>query len=128
VENHDVPRRGRAPSELAEDRGERLARIASPGRLRRDVARPAERIVHLLEAELADVAGRGRLGHAAAFGGERVDQLELRPDPLSRHEAQHEPLAFCLAEPARLLHRPSIKIQVCHDGRPATLWTACCES
>jgi len=40
-------------------------------------------VVRLLETKLADVARDGRLRDHAAGVGKRVQQLELRADPLS---------------------------------------------
>ena len=85
-------------------------RADSAGQL---VARAAERVVDLLEPELADVTRDRRLRDPAAGGGERLRQLELRPDPLARDDPGEQPLPLRLSEG---LHAPSIDMQTFCDG------------
>src|SRR6266540_3618977 len=127
LENDDVPCRRRAASELVENRRERLARIRAPRALRRNVARTSERVADLLQAELADVARDGRLSHPTPLAGERVEQLELRRDPLPGDEARDQPLALGLPEVASLLHSVRLVIQVLHPRATETSG-ACCGS
>ena len=103
VDDDDVLRRGRTAAELRQQRPQRLARV-EPGSARGGVALPAERVRLLLEPELPDVARNGRLRDAAARGGERVEQLLLRPELPAPNEAQHELLAVDLREAALGVH------------------------
>jgi hypothetical protein len=64
--------------------------------------------VRLLEPELADIARDRGLRHDAAGLSKRVEQLELRANPLTHHDALDQALAFALAQ----LHTKSISIQV----------------
>ena len=94
-------------AELAEHAAERVPRIRPPG-LREHVARPAERVVRLLEPELPEVARDGRLRDAAARVGERGEELELRADPLAGDDARDQPLALRFPEHALALHTPAL--------------------
>src|SRR5437763_2551960 len=112
LQDDDVVGRGRSPSELRQDRGQRLARIDPPTSLGECVAGTAERVVRLLEPELADVARDRRLSYDAARGLERREQLELGADPAARDDASDQSLPLRLAERCRLrLHRARIVIQ-----------------
>src|SRR5205823_13502604 len=73
------------------------------------VARPAERVVRLLQPELADVSRDGGLCDPATCGRECLDQLVLRADPLALDDAGDQPLTPALVErPALILHTASI--------------------
>src|SRR5438093_10236850 len=108
LDDDDVARRGYLPPELPEDGTERVVRVRPTHVVRNDVARPAELVPGLLHAELANVPRDRRLRHAAARASERVEELELRPDPFARDHALDQPLAVRLRERPGLLHRPSI--------------------
>ena|SRR5947209_13132464 len=103
-EDDEVLGGGGAARELAEHAGERLVRVHPPGPVRCDVARASERILALLEPELADVARDRRLRNPAAGARKRVPQLELRSDPLASDEAADQPLAVPLPELSLELH------------------------
>ena len=108
LEDDDVPGCRHAATELAQDRPQRLLRIGAARVPRRVVPGPTERVVRLLEAELADVSRHRRLRHDAARVGKRVDQLELRSDPLPRDDALDQTMPFGLAQRSRSLHNGSI--------------------
>jgi len=65
-------------------------------------------IVCLFESKLPDVARDRRLRDDAAGVGKRVEQLELRADPLTRDDALDQPLPLGLPQ----LHNVSIRMQV----------------
>src|SRR5579884_1803425 len=123
LDDDDVLRGRGAPAELSQDGGQRLLRVlaAAPALRWQVVTRAAESVVRLLEAELADVARDGRLRHRAAGGGERGEELVLRPDPLARDDAADQTLSLGFREHARALHSPSIVIRPTRQvggGRP----------
>jgi hypothetical protein len=60
--------------------------------MREHVARTAQGIVGLLQPELSDVPRDGRLRDDTAGAGERVQELELRPDPLPGDDAFDQPM------------------------------------
>ena len=114
VERRRCSARSRAAAELREHCA---SAACGSGRRRSDsagsdVARASERVVRLLEPELADVARDRRLRHRAAGGGERGCELELRADALARDDSGEQPLPLRLAEgPAVRLHGPSIDMR-----------------
>ena len=62
----------------------------------------------LLQPELADVPRDGRLRDDTAGAGERVQELELRANPLPGDDAFDQPMPLGLAQ----LHISSIRMQV----------------
>jgi hypothetical protein len=64
--------------------------------------------MRLLETQLANVAGDRGLRDDTSGIGERVEQLELRPDSLAGDEALDQPLPLDLTQ----LHKTSIRMQV----------------
>ena len=62
----------------------------------------------LLQPELSDVSRHGRLRDHAAGAGERVQELELRANPLPGDDAFDQPMPLGLAQ----LHISSIRMQV----------------
>jgi len=105
VDDDDVLRGRRLTGELGEDATEPVARIR-PAYVGQDVAWASERVVTLLETELAEVARHRRLRHATPGLRECVSQLELRADALARHDAPDQALSLELPE-RELLVRPS---------------------
>ncbi len=102
MDDDDVLRGLYAAAELREHTCERVPGIGASHGLWRDVARPAEHVVRLVEAELADVAGDRRLGHAAAGPGQRVEELVLCPHPPARDDARNQLLTLVFLERTRL--------------------------
>jgi hypothetical protein len=96
--DHDQVRGGgHTPPELLEDRHERGGRIGAPAAGERE-ARAPELVVHLIDAELAQVARERRLGDCAAGGGERLAQLELCADTASPDHALDQALTLLLLQ------------------------------
>ena len=90
---------GHHPSpELRQDAGESVPRICAPYRLRSNVARAAENVVRLLQAELANVAGDRRLRHLTTRPQQRRQQLVLGADAAARDDARDQSLPLVLAE------------------------------
>jgi hypothetical protein len=88
--------------------------------LRRDIARAAEYVVRLVEAELADVSRDRRLRHSAPGAGQRVQELVLRPDASPRDDARNQPLALLLLERTGLsLHTERINMRPFRVSRPS---------
>lgn len=105
LHDDDVARGGYAPAELSENAVEQLARVEAPDAVRDDVARSAQRVVRLLEAQFTDVARDRRLSDGAARICERREQLELRADPFSRDDAFDQPLPLTLRQRPTVLHK-----------------------
>src|SRR6185503_10765753 len=92
LDDDDVLRRGGAHAELLEHGVQRLARIAAGAAAGHHVAGPPELVARLLEPELPDVARDGCLRDLAARFGQRLRELELAPNPLSRDDARDQAL------------------------------------
>src|SRR6266540_3084031 len=105
LDDDDVPGGRDATAELGEDPTERLSRIRAARVPRRVVARPSERVVRLLESQLADVARDRCLRDDAAGVGERVDQLELGPHAFPCDDALDQTVPLGLPEYSTGLHR-----------------------
>ena len=108
LEDDDVSRRRHLAPELPQDRVQQLGRIRAADDMREHVARTTQGIVGLLQPELSDVPRDGRLRDDAAGAGERVQELELRADPLPGDDAFDQPMPLRLAQ----LHISSIRMQV----------------
>src|SRR5215210_5591143 len=102
MDDDEVLRVGRTAAELAQDTVERIARVGLP-RFRKHVPRAAERVVRLLEPELAEVARDRRLRDVTARLGESAEELELAADAFAGHDARDQPLPLRL-RPRDLLH------------------------
>ena len=76
--------------------------------MREHVARTTQGIVGLLQPELSDVPRDGRLRDDTTCAGERVQELELRADPLPGDDTFDQPMPFRLPQ----LHISSIRMQV----------------
>ena len=87
---------------------EQLAGLGATVAVGEHVAEASERVTHLGEPQLADVARHGRLRDVAAGAAERVEQLRLRTEPPAFDQARDELLALGLRELAVGVHRPSI--------------------
>src|SRR5215207_6610878 len=107
LDDNGVLRSGDRPAELAEDAAKRIVRVWAL-RLGQHVARAAERVVHLLEPEFAQITGDRCLRHAATGVRERGQELELCPDPLSGDDAGDQPLSLRLPEHALVLHTAAL--------------------
>src|SRR5918999_4212384 len=87
-DDHVLRSRG-VPPELGKHAAKRIAWIRA-AYVWQDVTRAAEGVVTLLEPELAEVPGDRRLGNTTARVGERVEELELRPDAFARDDARDQ--------------------------------------
>src|SRR3954451_11485578 len=114
LQDDDVAGGSHLGAELSEDSVERLALIGARRRGCQNVARPAELVMRLLQAELTDVARDRGLGDGTACSRERVEQLDLRPDALARNDALDQTVRLSLAQ----LHTKRIRMQCFRQARP----------
>jgi hypothetical protein len=117
VHDDDVLSLDGPPSELRQNRIQRVARVAPAPPLRQNVARPAEHVAGLFEPELAEVPRDRRLRDLAAGAPERALQLVLAPNSTTSDYAGDQSLPLGLRELPKLLHTARITIQVSSNRR-----------